>query len=328
MNISLKNSKNLAKGCIASFKRMVAEMPERMDEDWNVDDPAGLLQVIWEVQSAAESMLSACPKDVGNLLHGLVQRCAEDIELRSSLDELEDEWRKSLDAQSRALFNMDGFYPNYTRQKIKILFVGREACWMSGSCYTDVLAACFREGKIGDYTVAQYPFHRRQFYLAHGILAAARDDSECCLSLPEWESVPTVNDLRPRFGKDLSWAFVNISKLSNDTNNWQTDERRYRPFVSDPKNRALLKRQIEFLAPDIIIGAGVYDLIGIMGYDERTADRTNPACYYYEPTDFLPPFLDCYHFSAIKKDYEGFYKPVADVLSRHPFGKNVNRSSN
>jgi len=32
-------------------------------------------------------------------------------------------------------FNMDGFYPSYLDQPVKILFVGREACYMAGKNY-------------------------------------------------------------------------------------------------------------------------------------------------------------------------------------------------
>jgi hypothetical protein len=61
--------------------------------------------------------------------------CDEESEMANSLKELEDKWRSHI-AESQSLrvhaelFNMDGFYPFYTQQKVRILFVVREACWM------------------------------------------------------------------------------------------------------------------------------------------------------------------------------------------------------
>ena len=47
------------------------------------------------------------------------------------LDELARKIYCTLKPEQQALFNMDGFYPHYYAQHLKILFVGREACWMS-----------------------------------------------------------------------------------------------------------------------------------------------------------------------------------------------------
>jgi len=234
----------------------------------------------------------------------------DERDLSCKLNDLAKEWCDSLTNEDRKLFNMDGFYPYYTKQPVKILFVGREACWMSGKNYTDVLAKCFWGNSIGGWTVPQYPFHRRQFYLAYALISAEKTGQ-----WPKWDEVPCADKMAMNiFGiastqgaggqinsmiDSVSWAFMNLSKLSNDTGDWQTDERRYRPFIENNKER--IREEIRLLNPDIIIGANVFDIVKIVGYKEKTA-ASNTSCYLYEPTDGFPLFLNCYHFSAVKKE--------------------------
>lgn len=241
----------------------------------------------------------------------------------------------SLNEEDKKLFNMDGFYPYYTQQPLRLLFVGREACWMSGKNYIETLLKDLREGKVNSYSIDQYPFHKRQFYMAYGILSAvAKEDGE--LEFPEWNDVPWAADLgKILFARNnkneeaytdatikpqhcfsgMSWAFMNLSKLSNDTGDWKTDDRRYRPFVESHKD--CIKQEFDLLKPDLIIGANVYDLVNILGYDEKSCDRENANCYYYpSPKEGIPPFLNCYHFSAIKNDKTCFYDAVMQVLKK------------
>jgi hypothetical protein len=251
--------------------------------------------------------------------------------MAKSLKELEDEWRGHI-ANSESLcdnvdlFNMDGFYPFYTQQKVRILFVGREACCMQGKNYITTICSCIKNDNFNGWTVNQYPFHRRQFYLAYGILQFFGLNQR---EFPKWEDVPWASDMaRNIFAKShgeaingldsISWAFINLSKFSNETDNWQTDySSRYLPFVNDNKNRNYLKKQIRILNPHLIIGANVGELRDMLGYN--ACDPTQKACFYYPPTSdgCYPPFLDCYHFAAIKSDQKGFYNPVREVIMNH-----------
>ena len=74
-------------------------------------------------------------------------------------------------------------------------------------------------------------------------------------------------------------------------------------------------KQISTLNPQIIIGANVPDLVSILGYGEP--DTRVDACYYYKATDNFPPFLNCFHFAAIKKDRECFYDAVKSVINNN-----------
>lgn len=231
---------------------------------------------------------------------------------------------KKMSEEDKKHFNMDGFYPYYTQQPLRILFVGREACWMSNMNYIETLLSDLKEGKVGSWSLNQYPFHKRQFYMAYGILSAVHRN----YLFSKWDEVPWADEMAKNiFAKEsgnlnnselesMSWAFMNMSKISNDTGDWRTDDRRYRPYVDSHHDE--IKEEIRLLQPDLIIGANVYDLVTILGYNEEECDRDNSNCYFYSSAkDGVPPFLNCYHFSAIKNDRKCFYEAVASVLSKN-----------
>lgn len=266
-------------------------------------------------------------------LYDEAEMCREEYEMTKSLKLLEDKWCEYI-ANSISLrdnlefFNMDGFYPFYTQQKVRILFVGREACGMRGQNYITTVCPCIKNDNFNGRTVNQYPFHRRQFYIAYGILCFF-GSNQGERHFPKWKDVPWASEMARKIfarsrgeainGLDsISWAFINLSKFSNETDNWQTDySSRYLPFVTDDHNRRCLKEQISILQPHLIIGANVGELKDVLGYED--CDTTEKACFYYPPTPdgCFPPFLDCYHFAAMKDDESGFYIPVCKVIERH-----------
>lgn len=258
--------------------------------------------------------------------------------MKHELDLLNSRWIKYLESNNErfdaTLFNMDGFYPCYASQKQKILFIGREACWMSQKNYIETLFPYLKKGKVGECSVDQYPFHKRQFYLAYGILSLAVGVKH---RFPDWNEVPWASDLacilfartkrneqayekamiKPMDGlQGISWAFMNLSKLSNDTGDWRTDDRRYRPFVEDETNRKFIRNEIRILRPDIIIGSSVYDLVEMLNYKRVDRMSTSYCDYYESETQTWPPFINCYHFSAIKKDKECYYDAVGNIFQK------------
>src|ERR1700680_5029648 len=59
----------------------------------------------------------------------------------------------------------DGFYPYYTKQNQKILFIAREARGLSGYHYIDVLFSAYKNKNIGSQHINTYLFHKRMFYI-------------------------------------------------------------------------------------------------------------------------------------------------------------------
>lgn len=315
----------------------------KYDEPINVANPGRIVGFLRDLLGVLESSvdMTTTPHEKGEgvrELGGLYDEgtiCDEESEMAKSLKKLENKWRGDIDKSQSLrvhakLFNMDGFYPFYTQQKVRILFVGREACCMQGKNYITTICPCIKNDNFNGWTVNQYPFHRRQFYLAYGILQFFGSNQR---EFPKWEDVPWASDMaRNIFAKShgeaingldsISWAFINLSKFSNETDNWQTDySSRYLPFVNDDVNRSYLKEQIRILNPHLIIGANVGELRDMLGYESDTCDKNEKACFYYPPTTNadgrFPPFLDCYHFAAIKSDEKGFYIPVREVIMNH-----------
>lgn len=247
----------------------------------------------------------------------------------NKLIELAQDWNKPPISN----FNMDGFYPFYYNQPVRILFVGREACYMAGKDYIKTVHDLLVNNNLSGWTVNQYPFHRRQFYLAYGILRAYANGNTQP-KFPEWDDVPSASNMasgenrifavnRATNDQSISWAFINLSKVSNESGDYRTSPA-YRSFVEDTTNQKFLRKQIEILSPDLIISANVYELLDILGYEkDNGVDTQNKNCYFYPPCKSkitqkeLPPFLNCYHFAAIKSDRHSFYDPVCDVLRKH-----------
>jgi hypothetical protein len=300
---------------IDAVKKAIAALPDHGGV-WNVDNPQDVVAAFEEICVKINAALeSQRVQEKENFRNVGVKYEAEDETMLDNLNKLFEEWENGLTADEKTLFNRDGFYPGYNHQKVKILFVGREACYMAGKNYAECMYASFKKGYVGKWTVNQYPFHRRQAYIAYGIFKAWEGDK---WRWPSWSTgVPWASEICKGVGgkEKISWALINLSKLSNETGDWRTDSNRYWPFVKKEKNQKRLKEQISILNPDIIIGGNVQELVDILGYKE-SPNINNANCYaYYE--EGLPLFLNCYHFAAIKSDEKCFYEPVGQVLEKY-----------
>lgn len=291
--------------CIKEVKRAIESLPEG-GGNWDVEMPEQVVVGLENLLIVLNDKL-ARQKAEEKASNGVKYKLDDDNDMQRQLTDLFKEWWNALSDTDKDLFNRDGFYPGYNSQKFKILFVGREACYMAKKNYIETMYANFQNNDIAGWTINQYPFQRRQAYIAYGILNKWKS----------WEEVPPASDICSMVGEDngISWAFINMSKLSNETGDWRTDGNRYWPFVNDNNNQRMLKRQIEILNPDIIIGANVPELTNILDYE--APDKTESACYYYKAKGKFPPFLNCFHFAAIKKDKECFYNAVKNVIGNH-----------
>lgn len=304
-------------------------------EGVTLDQARDLLSIVTTVGEAIESQLKSVEKQVAvekkedcGLEQCLYTKrdfvsdgilCEEDWEIACKLNDLANEIFTGLKTdEDKAHFYMDGIYPGYAKMATKILFVAREAYWMENCNYMRVVGESIRNNKIGGWTLNQYPFHRRQFYLAYGILNGFKD----------WNTeVPYADEICRafKFGQpdgNLSWAFMNLCKISNKMRDWHTDYEAFHRFIAE--NSKAIKKEVEILKPDLIIGSGVGELAEILGYSSNDVDRSNCNCFYYKGVKKdgdnsinLPPMLYCYHFSAVKNDRKCYYEAVRDVLKKH-----------
>lgn len=213
----------------------------------------------------------------------------------------------------------DGFYPYYYSQNIKILFIGRESIDLHGVNYIENLYAAYKNHYIDKQHINTNSFARRLMYVAYGILN----------NIPNWHDVPYADQIANSFAtKDgISFAFMNISKFSNDGKKWQADweliEKSYKD--STTKNKNLIRSEIDILNPDVIIAMNLDEKIYSFGELEVIQESDKNVHEYWvkgnKSKNYL--LLNSYHFTAFKNDLTTFYEPICKATHRN---LNINRN--
>lgn len=215
----------------------------------------------------------------------------------------------------------DGFYPFYTQQRPRILFVGWEALGISGDHYIDVLMGVYRsqEKTIGKRPINRDRFHSRLLYIAFGITTGFQ-----AMRFSEWEQIPSATDLAEKVAVNgangFSYAFMNLSKFSNDSASSQADWDLIEKSLASSRSGSLnfISREIELLQPQIVISMNLMNRICLLG-DVKVLER-NPRVNSHilnagEWKGIL--LLDTFHFSARKKGKEDFYVPIIEAIQAH-----------
>lgn len=198
----------------------------------------------------------------------------------------------------------DGFYPFYFKQKIKILFIGREALGMTGSNYINTIYQAYKKNYIGNKTLDSYKFHNLMFYIAYGL------NNNC----NSWSKIPYASEIANSFGISggLSFAFMNLSKFSNESANWKADWELIDNFVDsfskDSDN--LFSEEIDILEPDLIITMNLENRISKLGEVEVIKYGDKLSKYYLKTEKGKYLLFDTFHFSALSKNPEKDYYNV------------------
>ena len=143
---------------------------------------------------------------------------------------------------------------------------------------------------------------------------------------PAWKDVPSADELARSFATadGLSCAFLNLSKISNERETYQTDWEVLKASLEP--SEPFLKREMELLNPDVIISANV-------SLSEAGAFRSEPVLLRKHPEDLLDIhrcelngrtiyWFNTFHFSAVTRgrgktglsDYHSFYLPVKEAV--------------
>ena len=206
--------------------------------------------------------------------------------------------------------SFDGFYPNYFGQRIKILYIAREGRGISGENYIEILFPAYKDNCIGDEHINKHEFHRRIFYLTYGFLKKEYN----------FQLVPNANDISPILGtKEFSFAFMNISKFSNENDSYQSDYEIINKSVElSSAKRNFIQEEIRILDPDIIITMNLYDYFAAIG-NIKLIDNSNPAVHVFELLTDEKKYLvlDSFHFSAIKTEKDFFFDPIINVAKKY-----------
>lgn len=234
--------------------------------------------------------------------------------LNKNLVALFDEWRTTLQDNGLAVadFVTDGFYPYYTMQKKKVLFIGRESLGLAGEDYISFLYPEYKQGCIGDTNINNCQFHALMLYHAWALNN----------NLPEWRNIPYASELASQFATEegFSFAFMNLSKLSNESDSWQADWPLIDSFIknSNHPTKNFFNEQIRILNPDIIITMNLEGRIEALGEHEYLADKSNGNVAYYNlfVDGNTIPLYDMFHFSAPGKSGESdYYLPLKKLLA-------------
>ena len=129
---------------------------------------------------------------------------------------------------------LDGSYPGYYKQNVKILFVGKNANGIDGAEYSEAMIKAYKahaiKSKNGTMTPSAHIVHRRSLKYVYGIEH----------NLP-YKDIPKANDLADIVGDDDGFSFARINVFKNTDEGLSGDS-------------ALLQEQIAILKCDIAIG--------------------------------------------------------------------------
>jgi len=203
----------------------------------------------------------------------------------------------------------DGFYPHYFHQKRRILFVGREARDISGFNYIDVLYPAYRETKrIGSQPLNINKFHSRMLYIAYGVMNG----------MPEWKDIPYASEIGDTFGgaNGLSFAFMNLSKLSNDGDRWQADwDVINAAHELSTRSRNFNQEQLAILEPHIVITMNLGDRIASLGQLTPIHSSDLARSFWLDSGGHRSLLIDTWHFSApYKDDIKDYYEPICHAI--------------
>lgn len=214
--------------------------------------------------------------------------------------------------------NFDGFYPYYTQQSLKILFIGKEALNINGqdyiqTMYEGILANDTR-GQ-GKYTVNQDKFHARMLYLTYGL-----NNENCSYNSMPYASWIGQNNFSKK--KGISYALINYSKFDNPSEtSFVSDIKRmkkYRKMISKcTKN--YYQKQISLLDPDLIIKMNLSDTFGSNLFETspikwEQSTNENIAIGNIEIDNKKYLLIETWHFSAGKSFNNCYYEPIKKIV--------------
>ena len=230
-----------------------------------------------------------------------------------------DQWSKELgrlwDGYNADYFVTDGFFPAYHQQRPRVLFIGREVLDIMGQSYINIFLQAFKQNLVGGKTLNKslnrHSFYRRIFKITYGLTHGC----------PDWKDIPPASVMADTFGtpEGISFAFMNLSKLSHeyaDNPAWKADMTLMDSFVQKTSEcgQNYFQREIEILDPDIIITMNLEQWLSALGtIHQRESLSPDVAMYALELPKRAIPLLDCWHFSAIKRDLDNFYRPVCEA---------------
>jgi len=249
---------------------------------------------------------------------GAEKSSSTEVEMQQKLDELFERWGDAWEKYCSCnpeqygvtpphAIVVDGFYPGYLDQSLKILYIGRESHGIDGFNYINEFTNHYRSGVTGcdNININRDRFHKMLIQVAYGLVN----------HIDSWEEVLSASEIckeKAIFSK-ISFAFMNLSKLSNMSGgtkvDWQLVETALSMSITDREN--FIFEQIEILNPDLIV---IMNLSSdcLKRVFPSTLKERKPGNFEYEieiqgKKVFL---LNPYHFSACLSEKNKIYDPL------------------
>lgn len=202
----------------------------------------------------------------------------------------------------------DGFFPYFSAQICKVLFIGRESLGLTGDHYLDLMHSCYKTGRLGDKTLNQSQFHALMLRITYGL------NHNCC----PWDEIPAANEIAKTFATadGMSFAFMNLSKFSNDSDHYQADWTLIDSFTKNFANQKenYFNKQIEIINPDIIVTMNLEQRLKVLGELSALEFTPNAGYFKLKCADRNILLMDLHHFSAVKPHEDTFYSPILNGL--------------
>lgn len=207
---------------------------------------------------------------------------------------------------------LDGFFPYFSTQRCKVLFIGRESLELTGDHYLDLMHGCYKAGKVGHKSLNQAQFHALMLRITHGV------NHNCC----PWDDIPSAKEIALSFAtaEGISFAFMNLSKFSNDSGHYQADWPLIDSFTqafSDLEEN-YFNKQIEIISPDIIVTMNLEKRLKTLGELTLLEYTPNAAYFRLKCVERNILLMDLHHFSAVKTHEETFYRSILNGLNTYP----------
>lgn len=143
----------------------------------------------------------------------------------------------------------DGIYPGYTQQKFKVLFVGRDCHGLKGYDYSWTTWDNLKKQRQGGYK----NFDRSIMAIGYVLSKGFGIDSITKVVSNIYKDITHNHKY-----EDLSFAFVNLSKIDNHKDCYKFRKKDAEFFVR-VVGKQLINEQIDIISPDLIIGLNLED---------------------------------------------------------------------
>jgi hypothetical protein len=212
-------------------------------------------------------------------------------------------------------FGPDGFFPNYYNQKIKVLFVGREA--RRFELEYDFIERFIREFKTENFNTKI--FWRRILKILYGIYMHGEIKFEEIISATEIARIVSAP-------KELSFAIMNLSKIYNESNDAaKADYKLINNFLKESRldDRNFFYEEIELLNPNLIITANLWNgkieneyLNKCFNNPIKIKEGSKANLLEMQLHNKKINIIDVYHFSKPGSDRDYYYNPVMKLYKK------------